>query len=326
MGNFRILNEVRFRQIQTRQNPPGWGKDYVPAILATREEAPSGSRPCKIYSQKFGRDLHTLSTVERDVMLIALYHPNLVDMHEQRVLSFAPCQHPLQSHPLALGKTFPLLRGTVNVAEALDLLSFHPVFNTNDPDDPAVRITAPFPWIGDFLIFLNDDAGLYCVNWTIKNSADQFERPLDFGNRPRNFERAVAKEKARHKIEEIYYQDGEIRTQRIIKEEYNVDVAANLSQIYSWHSRPTSFSAQERKHIVDFFKAGMATGVPPIETILMLVATQQLVLQDLKCVLYQSIWKRELRVDLFQPVLIDRPLLPETRDVLAEYSAWFNRC
>ena len=36
---------ARLRQIETRQCDPKWGKEYEPAMKATRDEAPRISRP-----------------------------------------------------------------------------------------------------------------------------------------------------------------------------------------------------------------------------------------------------------------------------------------
>jgi len=47
--------------------------------------------------------------------------------------------------------------------------------------------------------------------------------------------------------------------------------------------------------------------------------------EECRRVLFQAIWTKRLRVDLFDAILIDQPLYPETRDVIEEYSHWFVR-
>jgi len=42
-------------------------------------------------------------------------------------------------------------------------------------------------------------------------------------------------------------------------------------------------------------------------------------------ILYAAIWSREVRVDLYRPVLPDKPLRRERSDVLVDYSHWFAR-
>ncbi|AMO23677.1 hypothetical protein GCM10027034_37380 [Ramlibacter solisilvae] len=41
--------------------------------------------------------------------------------------------------------------------------------------------------------------------------------------------------------------------------------------------------------------------------------------------LYQGAWRRELRVDLYRPFLMTKPLRPEVTDVFAKFSDWFAR-
>jgi hypothetical protein len=47
--------------------------------------------------------------------------------------------------------------------------------------------------------------------------------------------------------------------------------------------------------------------------------------EDASALIHQGIWRRELRVDLFRPVLTSKPLRPEVTDVLTKYAAWFAR-
>ncbi|WP_205734188.1 hypothetical protein [Acidovorax kalamii] len=45
----------------------------------------------------------------------------------------------------------------------------------------------------------------------------------------------------------------------------------------------------------------------------------------MKNVLEQGIWNRSIRVDLFEPVLLDRPLKREREDPVFVYGDWFSR-
>ena len=46
---------------------------------------------------------------------------------------------------------------------------------------------------------------------------------------------------------------------------------------------------------------------------------------ECKIEMYQSIWQRQLRIDLFQYFFFDHALIPESRDVLDLYGEWFKR-
>ncbi|MGE1125628.1 hypothetical protein ACQJ02_29725, partial [Pseudomonas zeae] len=80
------LSVARLTEILRRQQTPAFGPDYEPSIRACREEAPSGSRFATVWSQRIGRDIHTLSGPERAVLSIVLYCPWLKDLQEQRML------------------------------------------------------------------------------------------------------------------------------------------------------------------------------------------------------------------------------------------------
>jgi len=86
MGRNRGVNLQRLNQILDRQEVPRSGANYLPATLATREEAPSKSRPKRIQSKQLGREVHLMSTPELHAALLALFHPRLFDLNEQLML------------------------------------------------------------------------------------------------------------------------------------------------------------------------------------------------------------------------------------------------
>lgn len=200
------LSLARLKEVLRRQDPPLWGQNYDPAIRATREEAPSRSRFAQVWSQRLGRYCHTLSSVEQDALLLVLFHPALFELHEQRILFTEPRPHPLSGHPFATGVDLPPLRGTIDVCQRLDMIKRHLWINVDHPDGSG-RVPVPVPFIGDFLLFLQDQEGPYCVNWTIKESSDDFEkRPVR--DRPsRNPQADCMAERSRHAIEALYYAD-----------------------------------------------------------------------------------------------------------------------
>ncbi|CUJ31654.1 Uncharacterised protein [Achromobacter xylosoxidans] len=125
MRRDRLISEQRLRKIYSRQFPLRFGKDYIPAQLATRAEAPRGSRPSTMVAKKLGRELHFMSLAERQVGLLALYNPRLFDLHEQHALNVGPADHPLKGHVSVNDIRLPAFEGTVQVAERLGLLSRH---------------------------------------------------------------------------------------------------------------------------------------------------------------------------------------------------------
>lgn len=128
------LTLARLKEILRRQDPPQWGKQYDPAIRATREEAPSRSRPAQVWSERLDRYCHTLSLVEQKVLLLALFNPQLFELQEQRMLATETRPHPLAGHSLATGLELPGLRGTIDVCERLDMIDRLPWIFIDHPD------------------------------------------------------------------------------------------------------------------------------------------------------------------------------------------------
>lgn len=320
------INADRLKTIYKRQNMQLWGAEYIPCILATPQEAPAISRAAILNSAKMGREIHVLSTPELKVAILALYHPNLLEIHEQRMLSTTPRLHPLSGFQGCSGVGLPPIRGVIDVAKRLGCVHLLPrvkIQNIADPENAKIVI---FPYVGDFLFFMRgEDGAPYCVNCSVKDTDDDFKRNgPSFGKKPSLTEKAEVV-LARHQIEEDYYQDAEIRTVRAASDQIHPHVAANLTQAFGYHSRHLEISSDQQFEILQKFRAALETGVPPLEVILLLAGSGRVSSHDCRTIFYQAIWNRELRVDLFKPVLIDHPLRPERKDVLAEYHEWFRR-
>ena len=315
---------ARLREILRRQDPPGWGKNYIPAILAERAEAPGRSRPARVWSPKFQRDLHVLSSVELQVLLVALYHPHLFELHEQRMLAMEPRPHPLVGHPAVTDEALPSLRGTIAVAGLLDSVHLHPWIKFRDEN--RAQVTAPFPWVGDFLLFLIDDLGPYCINWTVKRAADDFDRSGKHSRPSRDPAKESIKAKTRHAIEELYYRDADIRTVRIVESDVPKKLSANLRRLYSSFCHEVVIDNDTRARVIDRLQGCLLTDKPPLETFLSLQAQVDLDVIVLKTLMEQAIWQRELRVDLFgAPIFPDCPLPPEKTNLLETFAHWFKR-
>ncbi|WP_243667354.1 hypothetical protein, partial [Pseudomonas brassicae] len=78
--------QERFALIRSRQAHFAWGDIYTPSVLAVPREAPKGSRISRMNSRKLGRAIHSLSTPEAVFTQLALFHPQLLDIHEQKML------------------------------------------------------------------------------------------------------------------------------------------------------------------------------------------------------------------------------------------------
>jgi hypothetical protein len=325
MGKTTRPSAARLKEILRRQDPPAWGKDYIPAIRATREEAPSRSRPSQIWCEQIQRHVHALSDPEKFACLMAMFHPWLFELQEQRMLHYLQSAHPLDSHARGAGVIRPPLRGTLEIADAFGLLHFHAMVPAPVMHVGEIPSMMPFPWTGDVLLFLDDGHGPYCVNWTTKDREEDFELGASLGRPPKSPEQKAAQEKARHTIEAVYYLDGKIPTVRIVRANLDQDLVANLGQIVLWTGRKHAFAEAEVQNIVNYFKAAVGTSTPAMNLVFELARAHDCEIDEIKKVLHQAIWRRQIRIDLFQPFHIDKPLLRERQDPLEVYAHLFAR-
>lgn len=320
MGN---RPEQRLKRYAERQGVPAWGMKYQPAIRATPQEAPRISRPSILKSTRVGRDIHLLSISEVNAALIALHHPNLVDLQEQRVLSPTPASHPLEGSPYASGLRFASLPGTVKVAETLGVIAKHPkVFHRFDDADHA---WVPLPFVGDLLLFLSDSQGPYCVNWNIKLTQADYLRPgpMPPGRARRRDPDPQAE--LRHQIEEANYAGAGIRTVRTTGDQIDKHLAANLRDLFGWDGRPHQASIDQQEVIKEIMSAAIGGDTPAYLLIHDAAKIVRLPQYDVLVVVHQAIWRRELLVDLFSPILMSRPFRPQGVDPLHCYAPWFGR-
>lgn len=316
--------EARLRQIRDRQWQDKWGKDYVPAIFATPKEAPSISECSILVPAKLGlRGVHTLSKSETWLAVFALFHPNVWDLHEGRILYPTPRVHFLHGHPRAKGQKFPPLRGTLDVMERMGILERHPVCKVRVGKETIRLIDAPFPYIGDLLLFLEDSRGPYPVNWNVKDSEAAFHT-----SRPRRGKPRVPNDPAaidRNAMEVHYYADGEIPTRQLAGAMIDYELRCNLLELFKAHSHPINIPLELRPQIIEVFANAVGTRLPADKVCKELSAKHQLPLEDLVFLLKQSIWSRKIRIELFSRFLMNKPLKPQIRDPLEVYSDWFAR-
>lgn len=324
MASRKGINQERFFTIVKRQAKSRWWADYIPSILATPQEAPSRSHAITLNSDKLGRNVHCLSRGEGAAAILALYLPNLCELHEQKMLAPWATVHPLSGFPGSRQVGLPSLRGLIDVAQDLGYLHLLPRVRIENPEDPLNPLIQIFPYSGDFLLYITKDNGQhYCVNWSIKDTDISFKRPFCASQKKPQGEEPMAI-LARHQIEESYYLDAGIRTVRIASENINNDLVNNLTQLFLNHHTKIKLSISQRKYVLDKFRIALDIGIPPHEVILGICARGEITTHECRTVLYQAIWNRELRVDLFKPVLINRPLRPEKQDVLDVYADWFK--
>lgn len=326
MASRKGINVSRLKTIYSRQDSAGWGDDYLPSIMATPQEAPSISRAFILTPSKLmGRETHLLSTPERNACLLGLYHPQVIGLQEQKMLSPGPCQHPLWTFPGIDRTTLPPLKGIIEVADRLGYLSVLPRLKIENRDPSLPAKTVIFPFIGDLLWAMQtSDGKVYCVNWSIKDAYEDFKRPISSPLGKSLNQKQSQTILARHEIENTYYLDGVIRTIQVANEAIDHHVAANLRQLFLHHRQPLHLTPEQREEILHKFRSAFECEIPPVEVIMHFVERGRYSVYQCRSLFYQAIWNRELRVDLFRPILINLPQKNESRDVIDVYSEWFK--
>jgi hypothetical protein len=326
MASKKGISAVRLMTIYRRQSNPSWDDSYKPSILATPQEAPSKSRAYILTPQKLNcRETHLLSTPERNAALLGLYHPRVIGLQEQRMLSPEPALHPLWTMPGVDRTSLPSFKGVIDVAERLGFLDILPRVKVPHPKNIGSQMIMVFPWCGDLLWAIKHDTGsIYCVNWTIKEERAHFKRPsIPRDGKPQRQEvtRDVI---ARHEVEMSYYEEANIRTIQVANEDIDNHVAANLHQLFLHHRRDLGLTVNQREEILHRFQVAFEAGIPPVDVILSFAERGRFSVEQCRSYLFQAIWFRQLRVDLFKPILINRPLHPESKDVIEVYANWFK--
>lgn len=316
----------RLLQVTRRQRQDRWSPHYIAGIFADPLEAPGISTAAILRPRKLGgRELHTLSYNETCAALLALYNPACFEIFDQRMLSPEPRAHLLYGHPKAVGISLPSFKGTLDVAERLGRLSKHPKVRAQDGANPADWPWVAFPYFGDLTLCLEDADGPYVVDWPIKDKAEDFRRrgPKRGTSRPDRDDPGTV---ARQALQEQYFLDAGIRTQQIVGCSIDFHVRCNLRALHLDVSRPSAdMDDAALDDLVHELRETVGKDIPAYLTARRLSNLFKLRPEDVMVVLYQAIWSRQIRVDLFRPVLADTPLRAEREDVLTHYANWFAR-
>lgn len=306
--------------IMSRQGRFQWGDSYIPSTLAVPREAPKGSRPARLNSRKLGRTLHALSIPEKVFTQLALYHPDLLDIHEQKMLWPYGAPHPLKGHPLMKGMFPPPIRGTLEIAEEIGF-KHHKVLVCTD----GVRQKIPSPYQGDLLLYLLGTDGMpYAVNWSIKDrKAAFFERRLSSPKTPAQQRKDQEHAQRRAELERAYYASAGIRTLQLSLDQISTTVQTNLDVLFPMHGLELSHSADLLEDFSAALQVAVRAGNPVAYTALEYGRRWGFPNQFIARI-YQDIWERRLVVNFFKPILIDHPLETDGGDLLVIYGTLFE--
>ena len=327
----------RLKQMLKRQPDAGsCDPDYGAVTHATRGEAPRSSRPGTLYWRPYNRELHYMSIPERTAMTLALYNPAVFAIADQHRLHRYSAPHPLAGRRDTQGMVLPPFQGTALVADRLNMGSLHPrayeytldAANKDGIPDAGETVEHLSCYVGDLLLFLFDESSgkPYAVNWTVKPVERAFHDPNYYltTTRMQNEAGRRRNRELRHKLEEQYFLDAAIRTQRIIAEKIPPCVANNLRRLVGYVNDRHQLNPTQVAEMEDKLNALLKRGGTLLQEMKALTTQFKCTTEDCHAVFNQAIWFRRLRVSLHDPIPVDSPLLPEHTDVLRQYGAWFK--
>jgi hypothetical protein len=128
----------------------------------------------------------------------------------------------------------------------------------------------------------------------------------------------------RHEVERLHYAAGGIRTIQVTAEQFSPAVIANLRVLFMFHARRLDLQPAVAALILGRLHESVGTGVPGYFTVQELAQRHGVDQCTVLAIMYQAIWHRNLRVDLFSPIVMDQPLIPEREDVCVRYADIFG--
>lgn len=327
---------LRFRRVLKRQKEFKWGPKYEPATCAVRGEAPKISIASTMPSQLLQRRVHALSNPEKFCFALALYHPNLWEFHEQHVMYPGSKQHPLAAHSRFSGHAWPSTSGTFRIAKGLGLEAHHPkVWIPQQQSGPhgatidtlleaeASGKHMPSAYQGDAMLFMRDEAGVYLLSWDVKANFGDHAHPggemidqLKAG--------ALAKAHARDAIYVEYMRELGIRIVRMSLDDIPERIRTTLYFLCLAHTQTVNLPDSMVADLVGAFQCGVVKEHIPLAIINSHVKTDAQFMAA-KNLLQIAVWQRKVRVDLRHPILVDSPLVPESKDLLVEFGHLFSR-
>lgn len=314
-------------RVLSRQPTYGhWGPSYLPAILATPDEAPTGSRPSAFYSRRQQRLVHAMSDPEAVFCALAEYHQGVWEYHEQHLIQPWPSDHPLACHTLYADRPWPSTRGTIQIVAGMGRISAHPRVPACSIDGAVLSDgNAVLAWIGDVMLFLQDSAHEpYVLDWDIKNNAGRHDQPWAGNWRAAHSRSALRKARLRDAAYEAYMAELKIGIRRVALDEVDLEVSRNLVRLCSRYQSEVGLPHSLIGELDMAYAECLRSGDPPLVVIKRLIADPSLY-GEAGRVLDHAVWERRLRLDLWRPILVDQPLMPERVDLLEHHRAWFAK-
>jgi hypothetical protein len=123
----------------------------------------------------------------------------------------------------------------------------------------------------------------------------------------------------------MYYDDAGVRTHLTAREGLPFDLRCNFRNVFVDDAFPVPLEAAARIEAIECLRTYVGRDLPAYFAALAVSRRFRITAREATALIHQAIWRRELRVDLFRPFLMNKPLWPEVVDVLVHYQDWFKR-
>jgi hypothetical protein len=285
------------KKILARQRPYRTFSAYEPSQRVSRDEAPAISQPSLQHDFITGRAIHLMSNAEQGAFALAQFY-GFVDIREQAMAPPFEDDHVLSAYEAMRGVPLPHYRGTVAVAEELQIP--HP----KAVDKSKQTVGDYFPLLGDIeLILPMANSRLRCVDWWVK--------PLPTTDR-RDLELLAIRRQCNA--------DVGIPTVEVYTKEVPKTLLLNINLLRPFVGMNVSVDNDTVDGILDFtLRHGY--DVPFNRLMPDIVLRFSVDYRVAKMVVSRGIWQEKLPVDLFKPFSFGHELLPATtsaREWIAE--------
>jgi len=289
--------------------PWSYGDDYVPALLATRNDGASRGRLHQIPAPGWKRSMHFMSAAEARIAAWVAYQPDFVEGLENRPCVPIPGLPVLDGHPLLAGKPLPSSSGTVELAKRLGIR--HPTtVNTvkaHGGTAPVHRVDF-YPLTSDLVGIFKSSDGVRAVNLFIKKTA--YDLVLD------------SRHQDLFRIEQAYYAEAGVPTVKVCESELDPVVTNNLVRLIKLGRPSGNLSHSTIGHVLRFMEQRVFESAPASWSNALLEKFG-LSTQEGFAIFHYGVFRRYLRVDLTEAVAMDRVHRPERVNFAANFASRF---
>lgn len=310
-----------------RQLPLRWGSKYLPAISAQFGNAPSKSQASERYSVDLARYVAAHGMAAKVFTAFALRYRRLLDLHEEAILIPRAHPHPVSCHPKFQSVMLPGTSGTVEIARRLGAFRWHPKVwkpptrksRTGEGRDESGKWMMN-AWVDDIQLFLLDEKGPYMVSWDLKKEMGAHGQPSPWA-RGRD---AARRAEVREQVYQAYMDELKAPIVRLSLGLMPEALGRNLAHLFLKHSVRVKLSVEVVEAMVGEFRHAVASG-DPANKVIHKFGARGVDRDASKLVFEQAVWSGTIRVDWFEPIVVDVPLGPERKDPYSMFAHWFRR-